>query len=398
MIGKHNRSVYNTALMTISAPVAQAPQSLCELLLTPLRLCLRAGYAPNIVLTPGDPLGVGPEIAVHLSHAWVNALTALQTEYPEEEGFLPTLTLMGSLQALAHAAGYLNKPLPETSSVLQYEDISVSNVGREAQAGKIAYQAIEAAVAGIGKKRFDLLVTGPINKYHLKQAGVLASGHTELLYYFGRAFLPQWPARCTQSDMLFVYHGFRVLLLTRHVPLSQVGKTLTPTGVQQSLENLVHYLQMQQGIAVPRIAMLGVNPHAGEVGGHEEQDILVPSIGRLNASGKAVLTLPMPADAVFRGLDLEQLPYDAYVASYHDQGLVPMKLVAGYQAVNVTLGLPFIRTSVSHGTADDIAGQGIAQPESLALALKEALIMGLAEWQQANASAHLDSVPVLLQG
>jgi 4-hydroxythreonine-4-phosphate dehydrogenase len=165
--------------------------------------------------------------------------------------------------------------------------------------------------------------------------------------------------------MLFVYQAFRMLLLTRHVPLRQVSQTLTVSAAVRSLDNLVRFLRNHQGIETPRIAMMGVNPHAGEIGGEEEREILLPAMAQIEERHQLTLPPPFPADALFRGFNLNQLPFDAYVAAYHDQGLIPFKLVAGFQAVNVTIGLPFIRTSVSHGTAPDIVGQGIADPSSL---------------------------------
>ena len=144
--------------------------------------------------------------------------------------------------------------------------------------------------------------------------------------------------------MLFVYDRFRMLLLTRHVPLSRVAETLTQADVETAFQTLQTFLIMQMGITHPRIAVMGVNPHAGEIGGREEAEILIPVMTRLNVLGLAQFEGPFPADALFRGFDLATQPYDAYVAAYHDQGLIPFKLIAGYQAVNVTLGLPFIRT------------------------------------------------------
>jgi 4-hydroxythreonine-4-phosphate dehydrogenase len=212
-------------------------------------------------------------------------------------------------------------------------------------------------------------VTGPISKENLQAAGIPYSGHTEILQYLARKAYQQ----PYQSDMLFLYEQFRMLLLTRHVALRKVSETLSIKGVVQSLGNLSVFLQNHCGINKPRLCVLGVNPHAGELDGDEEERVLKPALKLTSAKYGYPIQPPVAADAAFRHFNLNQLAYDAYVAAYHDQGLIPFKMVAGLSAVNVTIGLPFLRTSVSHGTAPDIVGQGIADPASLIAAYETAI-------------------------
>jgi 4-hydroxythreonine-4-phosphate dehydrogenase len=231
--------------------------------------------------------------------------------------------------------------------------------------------AIDKSIELIKSGKAAGLVTGPISKENLHLSGIHYSGHTEILENLARRY---FNVHC-QADMLFVFRAFRMLLLTRHVPLGEVSQALNLPTVEASLENLVRFLQTRQKIPAPRLALMGVNPHAGEIGGNEEKHILRPAIDAINQRFGLSIPEPFPADALFRGFDINAVPYDAYVAAYHDQGLIPFKLVAGLQAVNVTIGLPFLRTSVSHGTAPDIVGQGIADPGSLKEAIRQAASM-----------------------
>jgi 4-hydroxythreonine-4-phosphate dehydrogenase len=224
----------------------------------------------------------------------------------------------------------------------------------------------------IAAKEADALVTGPISKKHLKEAGFEAHGHTEILESLTAKYFPV--VTDPKAEMLFVHQNFRLLLLTRHIALKNVpGALAKPGAVAGPLKTLIAYLRHTLKIDEPRIALLGLNPHAGEVGGEEEKKLFTPVINAVNNIGASKLEGPFAADAFFRGFDAQKSGYDAVVAAYHDQGLIPFKILAGYAAVNVTIGLPFIRTSVSHGTAEDIAGKGIAHEDSLIAALHAAL-------------------------
>jgi 4-hydroxythreonine-4-phosphate dehydrogenase len=164
-----------------------------------------------------------------------------------------------------------------------------------------------------------------------------------------------------------------MLLLTRHVALRKVSEELSIPHIQQSIGSLAAFLKTQCHIEKPNLCILGVNPHAGEIDGDEEERILKPALKLISEKYGFGIEPPKPADAAFRHFDIDNLQYDAFVAAYHDQGLIPFKMVAGLSAVNVTIGLPFLRTSVSHGTAPDIVGQGLADPASLIAAYELAL-------------------------
>lgn len=306
----------------------------------------------TLCITPGDPMGIGPEITVKFLNRYLSHYTHQQFK------------IVGSIETLEKAAQGLGMELPSASDKVVYEAIQGNSPG------KIAYLAVERSVEAIALGQACALVTGPISKANLKEAGILANGHTELLEILARRFYPRLKSK---AEMLFLYRNFRMLLLTRHIPLSRVSSELTSSNIRLPLALLGNFLIEWANIARPRVALLGVNPHAGEIGGVEESLALIPMIEELNRESKVVFEGPFAADAFFRDFDLNGLRYDAYVAAYHDQGLIPFKMIAGFKAVNVTIGLPFIRTSVSHGTAFDIAGQGIATEESLVEAVDTAI-------------------------
>ena len=308
----------------------------------------------HLILTPGDPKGIGPEITV-------KALQRLG-EFPDDL----SLTIIGSMEALEKVAAQLNLKLPQSPRV-KYRAVEA------AKPGTVAYQAIDQAVQMIAAKEADALVTGPISKKNLHAADYQAHGHTEILETLTTKYFPTL-LTAHKAEMLFVHKNFRLLLLTRHIALSEVPAALAkPGAVAGPLKTLIAYLRHTLKVDEPRIAMLALNPHAGEIGGGEEKKFFMPVIYAVNGVGASKLEGPFPADAFFRGFDAQDSGYDAVVAAYHDQGLIPFKLLAGYEAVNVTIGLPFLRTSVGHGTAEDIAGKGIASEASLIAALHVAM-------------------------
>jgi 4-hydroxythreonine-4-phosphate dehydrogenase len=320
--------------------------------------CLSKKPRKTIAFTLGDAMGIGYEIALKALAHWV----IHQQKAEGASSF--NLTVFGDIEALRLQAKAFNLAFIEPCQWLQYQTVRVDigDCTKEQVAGKVAYHSIVKAVEAISQGRCDALLTGPVSKAHWWQAGIHYSGHTELLEVLAQQY---WPERGGQpphqADMLFVYEQFRVLLLTRHIALNQVSQSLEAGSVRRQLRQLLVFLRQQAGIATPKIGILGLNPHAGEVGGDEEAKVLCPVINQLNEEeGALVFSQPLPADAVFRGFNATNPAFDAYVACYHDQGLIPMKLVAGYAATNVTVGLPFVRCSVSHGTAADIAGLGIA--------------------------------------
>jgi 4-hydroxythreonine-4-phosphate dehydrogenase len=219
------------------------------------------------------------------------------------------------------------------------------------------------ACDGCTDKLFDAMATAPVHKGVINDAGIAFTGHTEFLA--ARTHSPQ-------VVMMLVGGGMRVALATTHLALKDVPPHITRTGLTQTLRVLDHDLRRHFGIAHPRIAVAGLNPHAGESGylGREEIDTIAPVIGELRATG-IDLTGPLPADTLFTPERLKR--YDAVLAMYHDQGLPVLKYASFGAGVNVTLGLPIIRTSVDHGTALDIAGTGRVDAGSLMAAVKLAI-------------------------
>jgi len=240
------------------------------------------------------------------------------------------------------------------------EAVAVFDRGRiSAAAGRAAYDAIVRAVEDATRGVIDAIATAPINKEAFAAAGLPWPGHTDLLAHLTGA---------KRVAMMFHADALRVVLATVHVPLRRVPEVLTQSQLEDTIELAAAELP-RFGWPSPRLAVAGLNPHAGEHGllGTEEDEVLLPAIAACAARGLDVRG-PFPADTLFnRAMKGE---FDAVIACYHDQGLIPIKLVAFGRAVNVTLGLPIIRTSVDHGTAFDIAGRGVADPSSLIEAVR----------------------------
>ena len=278
---------------------------------------------PRIAITVGDPAGIGPEIA------------AKAAADPRVTGVC-TPVLFGPAGSPRFAPGRLS-----------------------AEAGRAAYDAIVEAVAAVTAGEADALATAPISKEAFALAGLPWRGHTELLAHLTGA---------PSVAMMFHADALRVVLATIHVPLAEVPRLLTQALLEQVIRLTARELP-RFGFAEPRLAVCGLNPHAGEGGviGHEEQRVIGPAIAACRADGIAV-SGPYAADTVF--VRAARGEWDAVIACYHDQGLIPVKLLAFGKAVNVTLGLPIIRTSVDHGTAFDIAGTGVADHGSLVEAIR----------------------------
>jgi 4-hydroxythreonine-4-phosphate dehydrogenase len=212
---------------------------------------------------------------------------------------------------------------------------------------------------------FDALVTGPVHKGVINDAGIAFTGHTEFLAELSGA---------GQVVMMLAAGDFRVALATTHLPIAQVSGAITQRLLEDVIETLQHDLAHRFGIAAPRIVVCGLNPHAGEGGhlGREDIDVIAPVIAKLNARGFR-LDGPLPADTAFTPRHLEGA--DAVLAMYHDQGLPVLKYAGFGRAVNITLGLPFVRTSVDHGTALDLAATGRAELGSMVAAVETAVAM-----------------------
>jgi len=306
-------------------------------------------YLDKIAILMGDPNGIGPEITI-------KALNLLN---------LPTnnVVIISNSRIINHY-GNLNN---------NYEIIEVDYDARiqpgkvAAEAGDFAFKCIEKA-CDINPK---FIVTAPISKEAMHLAGHKFNGQTEILEHF--------LAKPNQkAEMLFVSKDFRILLLTRHVALNKVE--ITKELILEKTERLRSYFQNKLNIKKPSFALCALNPHAGENGiiGKEEEQYMIPAAEALRRRGINI-TNPLPADTLFINgaqsyLNNQKSPYDCYIACYHDQGLIPIKAVALNKTVNITIGLDITRTSPSHGTAFDIAGKNIANPESMIEAIKACFI------------------------
>lgn len=319
----------------------------------------------RIALTPGEPAGIGPDLVVTL------AQSAQQHE-------IVAIADPQLLRARAQQLGFTlqlreinlqDSPRPSAAGELAVLPVALAemaepgrlNVNNAAYILRTLDVAIEGCVAG----HFAALVTGPVQKSIINDAGIAFSGHTEYL------------AEKTSTEkvvMMLATEGLRVALATTHLPLKEVAAAITKDELTQVTEILQRDMQVQFGIANPRILVCGLNPHAGEGGhlGREEIEVIEPVLAQLRARGMDLVG-PLPADTLFTPKYLEHA--DAVLAMYHDQGLPVLKYKGFGQAVNITLGLPIIRTSVDHGTALDLAGTGRADLGSLRTALSYALAM-----------------------
>jgi 4-hydroxythreonine-4-phosphate dehydrogenase len=311
---------------------------------------------PRLALTVGDPAGIGPEIVL-------KALASASC--PKAEW-----VVYGPLALLEERSRRFSLPAAASlaAAVVDVETAAVALGTVSAEGGRAAAAAVQAAVADALAGRLAGIVTAPLHKESLRAAGHPWPGHTELLAE---------AAGVSDVAMLFVGGGLRVALLTIHRSLRSVPDAVTRAETER-IVRLVHRELPRLGAKQRRIAVCGVNPHAGEHGlfGCEDEDVLRPAVASLRAEGLSV-TGPLPADTVF--VRAVQGEFDAVVAAYHDQGLVPVKLLAFGRAVNVTLGLPFVRTSVDHGTAFDIAALGRADPGSLLAAMALAVELAISQ-------------------
>jgi 4-hydroxythreonine-4-phosphate dehydrogenase len=318
-----------------------------------------------IAITMGDPCGIGPEIIAKL--------------YTDVASLPPTLVL-GDEGMIQRAIRLLDLPLnirvidspedfqsmPGTVNVISLsqlpEDIPFGQL--DARAGKAAFDYIRAGIDLALQKRIRAIVTAPINKEALRMAGFHYPGHTEILADFSGT---------KDFAMMLMNDDLRVILVTIHVSLREAIEQLTLEAELRTIR-LAHRAMTQLGIARPRIAVAGLNPHAGEHGlfGDEDEAIVRPAVEQARTEGIEV-SGPWPGDTVF--MHARQGRFDIVVAQYHDQGLIPVKYLGVDEGVNVTVGLPFVRTSVDHGTAFDIAGTGKASEASLRVAVEQAALL-----------------------
>ncbi|MFT5445966.1 MAG: 4-hydroxythreonine-4-phosphate dehydrogenase [Gammaproteobacteria bacterium] len=319
-----------------------------------------------IAITPGEPAGVGPDVLLALAC----------------QGFSVPVVAIADSQLLQQRAAQLglnvqlrlvsdDSWIPRTSDAgeLFVRHIALASIPRPGQANvrnaPALLASLDQAVDGCLNGRYSALVTGPLNKAVINDAGIAFTGHTEYL-----------AARCgnVHPVMMLAGGGLRVALVTTHLPLRAVSDAITPALLERTLRTLHHDLQRRFAMTAPRILVLGLNPHAGESGhlGREEIDVIVPVLQQLRSEDMQLIG-PLPADTAFNPTALRES--DAVLAMYHDQGLPVLKHASFGHGVNITLGLPIIRTSVDHGTAYDLAGSGKADPQSLREAIEVAAQM-----------------------
>lgn len=326
----------------------------------------------RIAVTPGEPAGIGPDLCVQIA----------QSAHEAE------LVCVADPQLLSRRAHELGLPLdvsvfdpdaPPSPSVAGHLLVAPVSLGHPVRTGVLdvrnaAYvlNTLRTAAGGCLHDRFAAMVTGPVHKGIINDAGFAFSGHTEFLAEY---------TNTTDVVMMLATADMRVALVTTHLPLSQVSGAITRERLQRTLEVLHADLRRRFAIANPRISVCGLNPHAGEGGhlGREEIDTIEPVIAKLRARGMD-LAGPVPADTAFTPHALSNC--DAVLAMYHDQGLPVLKFSGFGHAVNITLGLPIVRTSVDHGTALELAGTGRAQLGSLEAALAAAADI---VWRQRSA-------------
>jgi 4-hydroxythreonine-4-phosphate dehydrogenase len=318
---------------------------------------------PCIALTPGEPAGIGPDLCIMLAqHAHACQLVAIADPVLLEQR---AMQLGLPLTMRSYNPEVMLPQQPGTLIVLPVALVNPAHCGQlDPDNSRYVLETIKIAAQGCLDGRFAAMVTAPVHKGVINAAGIPFSGHTEFI------------AEITGGNpvMMLATAGLRVALATTHLPLSQVSAAITPLTLINVIRVLAQDLRRRFGIAQPNILVCGLNPHAGENGhlGREEIDIIEPTLRLLRDEG-IKLQGPLPADTLFTPKYLETA--DAVLAMYHDQGLPVLKHLGFGQAVNITLGLPIIRTSVDHGTALDLAGGGKASPSSLEFALKTAVRM-----------------------
>lgn len=318
---------------------------------------------PRIALTAGEPAGIGPDLCAMLAHQPLPAQLAVVADAEllaaraRQLGLTVRILPYAESAAEPHAGDgrlhVLHVPAPHPATPGQLDPAN----------SRYVLQTLVRAADGCVSGEFDAMTTGPVHKGVINDAGIAFSGHTEFL------------AEHTHTPrvvMMLVGGGLRVALATTHLPLTAVSAAITRASLETTLRILHADLVRRFGLAQPRILVAGLNPHAGEGGylGREEIDVIAPVLERLRTEGMQ-LDGPLPADTLFTPRHLAQA--DAVLAMYHDQGLPVLKHASFGGGVNVTLGLPIIRTSVDHGTALDLAGRGGIEAGSLLAALQLAI-------------------------
>jgi len=319
----------------------------------------------KIAITPGEPGGIGPDITIQVAQLEWDAQLIIIADKSMMLDRAKTLNLPLTLidfdntkPSIKHIPGQLyiiNVPLAEPAKAGQLNEAN----------GRYVVETLTVASQGNLDNIYDAIVTGPVQKGIINQAGIPFSGHTE--FFAGHS-------NTSDVVMLLATDGLRVALVTTHIPLQYVSKAITPERLHKVISILHSELQVKFGIENPAIFVCGLNPHAGENGhlGREEIEVIEPTLDILRAEGINLIG-PLPADTLFQEKYLQDA--DAVLAMYHDQGLPVLKYKGFGNAVNITLGLPYIRTSVDHGTALDLAGTGNADIGSMKVAITHAIKM-----------------------
>ncbi|MFU8804277.1 MAG: 4-hydroxythreonine-4-phosphate dehydrogenase PdxA [Bradymonadaceae bacterium] len=335
----------------------------------------------NIGITIGDAAGIGPEVI----------LKALQRPFDSKD---VRPVIFGSAQVLEHEDRRLEERVPgyqpvrdrfDVQPTLDHVDadaLTIVDVGlslnfREVPTGnhdrRCATLQLEAFIAAINaaeQRKIEAIVTAPLNKDLFRTIGKPVIGHTEILATHFNA---------PQSVMMLAGPRLRVALVTTHEALRDVPSLITGEDIQTTIRTTVDDLKRFYGIEAPRIAVCGLNPHAGEAGamGDEEIEIIAPALRqlRMELGSQIEITGPYPADTLFARFARGPVPFDVVICMYHDQGLIPLKLLHFGESANITLGLPIVRTSVDHGTAYNIAGKGVADAGSMRYAMELAIKM-----------------------
>ncbi|WP_150137135.1 4-hydroxythreonine-4-phosphate dehydrogenase PdxA [Candidatus Enterovibrio altilux] len=317
----------------------------------------------RIAITPGEPAGIGPDLVLALIHyAWSHQLVICANKemlmerakllgiHAKFEDYNPT-----ALPTL-HSSGILVVCDAELDTTVIAGELNETN-------GNYVLSTLKRAAEGNMQGEFAAIVTGPVHKGIINRSGIFFSGHTEFFAHY---------TNVPQVVMMLATEGLRVALVTTHIPLSYVSKAITEERLFRVIRILHDDLILKFGMVEPKIFVCGLNPHAGEDGylGNEERDVIEPALDKLREQG-INLVGPLPADTLFQDKYLKEA--DVVLAMYHDQGLPVLKFKGFRKSVNITLGLPFIRTSVDHGTALDLAGTGTADTGSMRTALSLAI-------------------------
>ena len=349
----------------------------------------KAGHGVRLAVSMGEPAGVGPDVVLR-------AHEILKRDAPTSDAPAPELLVFGDPDLFVRRGARLGVSFPIAACASAEDCAAAPDALRVIATGQAADRpgvldpqtapttvaALQAAVEAVRAGACDGLVTAPIHKANLYRAGFSHPGHTEYLEAQARAL---WDTADARAIMMLAGPELRTVPVTVHIPLHRVPGALTAEAIVAAGRITARDLHERFGVSRPRLAVAGLNPHAGEAGtlGKEDDAVIAPAVQRLQADGIDAHG-PLPADTLFHAE--ARATYDAALCMYHDQALIPVKALDFHNTVNVTLGLPFIRTSPDHGTALDLAGTGKASPASMIAAIHMAARMAERTAQQRDAA------------